>query len=126
LLEDRRRRKSVGIAAGKHAQENKAYLPHAVIEQRTPELTRDHRPAAALLNVVENPLPLISVSHLASSGTGRQVDQEDDAQQDGRQPFEQKQPLPAGQSGLALEIEKGSCDQAPMNTEPAATRCRSG
>ena len=49
-LEDRWSRKSVGIAAGKHAQEDQAYLPHAVIEQRAPEMyIRGHRPAALLL-----------------------------------------------------------------------------
>ena len=107
-LEDRWSRKSVGIAAGKLAQEDKAYLPHAMIEQRAPEMYPVTIAGGALAQVTDNPLPLILREPLGVSGTGRQVDQEDDAQHHSGQPLHQEtatasrpvRPCPGDQEGL--------------------------
>ncbi len=110
------RGKGVGITAAEHAKENQAYLPHSGIQQRTPNSSTMHIDGARVTCVMENPLALLPGEPGGFPGTGRQVEQKDNAQHEGRQPFDQEQPLPAGKTGLPLQVEEGSCDR-PHNTE---------
>ena len=79
--------------AGTHTQRTRrADYPGAsaqVGEQRAAEMDSVAIASCALAQVMDNPLPLFLREPLGLSGTDRQVDQEDDAQQDGWQPFDQ-------------------------------------
>ena len=55
---------------------------------------------------MECPLPFLLRKPFRFFRAAGQVGQQDDTQHDGRQPFNEKQPLPAGETRLALQAEK--------------------